>query len=99
MPSSYINGPAGCEPTARLWVQVARMFHLDWMRYGERASRVARDQALSNARYALPPRALVDQAKRLAEQTGRDWSDCGAYEREMFLDFARDPTLLTRYKR
>jgi hypothetical protein len=94
MPRTYIDADTDCETTATLWVQVARIFHLDWLRYGDRCSRAARDQALSNARYALPPRDLIDQAKRLAEQTGRDWCDCGAYEREMFLDFARNPVRL-----
>ena len=27
-------------------------------------------------------------AKAIADQLGRDWSDCGAYERQSFLDEA-----------
>jgi len=32
---------------------------------------------------------LIELAKRIAEdECGRDWSDCGAYERQSFIDEA-----------
>lgn len=76
------------------WIYVARIFHLDWLRYAEPLSRAARDQALSNARYAMPAAHTERRAIRLAARYGRAWSDCGAYERQLYRDAARDPSLV-----
>lgn len=74
--------------TVREWVQVARVFHLDWLRYGSPASRLARNTALQNARYAQPNEAKQARARQLAEGHGRDWSDLTEYDRLAYHDLA-----------
>ena len=80
--------PTTFDTTVAQWVYVARIFHLDWMRYGDTHSRTARDVALRNARYAQPTDTRDTRARQVAAHYGREWTDCNAYERQAFADLA-----------